>query len=376
MTVTMKRVVVVGNGVAGLTACDALRERGFIGELVVVGAEPVAAYSRPALSKALLAPGGDLSAHELPASSHGARELLGVSATGLDPEARHVELSDGSVLPYDGLVIATGSRARRLSGHPRELTLRDLDDARAVRDVLGGGPRVVIVGGGVLGMEVASGALAAGGNVTLVAKDAPLLHQLGAHLSSRITADAQALGLHVEVVGGAQIEDRDGSAVVVADDRREFTGAVLITAVGDVPNVEWLAGSGLLEDGRLRTDDSGRVRDGIVAAGDVATWSGADRTPLWTSAIEQAKAAAAALLDPEAPPLHFQPYFWTEMFNHNIKALGPLPVEGDPEVLDGDADSGPALLRWTRLDGTRTVISRDFRIPIPKLRRLTRPDEG
>ncbi|BFO18720.1 hypothetical protein SHKM778_51080 [Streptomyces sp. KM77-8] len=144
----LERVVVVGNGIAGLTAADTLREAGFDGELTVVGDEPHAAYSRPALSKALLLDGDDMTAHELPPAGHGATELLGVRATGLDPDRRRVTLDDGTALPYDRVVLATGSRARRLSDLPEELTLRGLEDALALRARLTAKPSVVVIGGG------------------------------------------------------------------------------------------------------------------------------------------------------------------------------------------------------------------------------------
>ncbi|WP_040167589.1 NAD(P)/FAD-dependent oxidoreductase [Microbacterium gorillae] len=373
MTATMERIVVVGNGIAGLTACDTLRDRGFTGDLVVVGSEECAAYSRPALSKALLKPDADLTAHELPASGHGARELLGRSATGLDADRRVVVLDDGEELSYDGLVIASGSRARRLSEHPRELTLRDLADAHAVRDALAGAPDVVVLGGGVLGMEVASGAVAAGCRTTLVATSEPMSRQLGAHVSGLLTASARVQGLEIVVVDGAVVEERDGCPVVVSDTGRVFAADVLISAVGDQPNIEWLAESGLLTDGVLSVDAHGRVRDDIVAAGDVAHWGGLPRLALWTNAIEQAKVAASALLDPDAPELAFQHYFWTEQFGHSVKAVGDLPVYGAPEVISGEAGGTPAVLRWTHPDGSRTAIAIDQRIPIPKLRRLTAP---
>ncbi|WP_238072292.1 FAD-dependent oxidoreductase, partial [Rhodococcus zopfii] len=122
------RIVVVGNGIAGQTACDSLRTAGFDGELTVVGDEPRPAYSRPALSKALLVDGGS---HELAAPAHGATELLGVAAVGLDVAARRVRLDDGTDLPFDGLVIASGARPRRLGD--TALTLRTLDDALLLR---------------------------------------------------------------------------------------------------------------------------------------------------------------------------------------------------------------------------------------------------
>lgn len=119
------RIVVVGNGIAGLVAADTLREAGYDGALTIVGEEPHPAYSRPALSKALLSGGGEISDVALAPPTHGAAELLGVRATGLDLERRRVALDDGSTLPYDRLVIATGSHARRLSDSPDELSPLD-----------------------------------------------------------------------------------------------------------------------------------------------------------------------------------------------------------------------------------------------------------
>lgn len=371
---TLERVVVVGGGIAGLTACDTLRERGFDGELIVVGSEPHAAYSRPALSKALLRLDADLSAHELAPATHGAQELRGVAAIGLDPERRLLALDDGDHLRYDGLVIASGSRARRLSDHPGEFTLRGLDDAHALRERLSVRPDVVVLGGGVLGMEIASGAVAAGCRVTLIATAEPMSRQLGPHVAGILNASARSQGLRIVTRTSAGVEADGEQAVVRTADGERHTADVLISAVGDVPNTEWLRSSGVLRDGRLLADDHGGIAPGVVAAGDVASW-GADavRTPLWTSAIEQAKAAASALLDPEVPALRFQNYFWTEQFGHNVKAVGPLPVQGAPELLAGEPDAAPALLRWQGADGERSVIAIDHRIPIPRLRRLTDP---
>ena len=128
-------------------------------------------------------------------------------------------------------------------------------------------------------------------------------------------------------------------------------------------------------NGRLEVDTRGRVRPDIIAAGDVAafpTRDGIVRVPLWTSAIEQSKAAALALVrGNEAPELDFQPYFWTEQFGLSLKASGFLPLAGAPEFLEGDPDGGPALMRWSHGEGSGTAVAINKRIPIPKLRRLS-----
>lgn len=375
-TVALKRVVVVGNGIAGLTAADTLREEGFDGELTIVGDEIHPAYSRPALSKALLLDGDTLSSHTLPPASHGARELLGVRATGLDPDRRLVTLDDGTALPYDGVVLATGSRARRLSGLPDEVTLRGLDDALALRRRLAGRPSVLVVGGGPLGMEIASGCLAAGCRVTLVSQGEPLTAQLGPHLARVFTTAARERGLTVVRTGPARVEGRAGDIHVALDDGTVLRAEVLLTAVGDIPNTQWLAGTGLVVNGAVPVDTRGLARPGVAAVGDLAAFPtprGRRRVPLWSSAIDQGKSAARALMrGDDAPPLSFQPYFWTEQFGRTLKAVGPLPAAGEPVYVDGEPGSGPALMAWQQEDGSSTAVALDYRIPVPRLRRMTR----
>lgn len=420
----LRRVVIVGNGIGGLTAADSLRAAGYDGELTIVGAEPHPAYSRPALSKALLL-GDDLTAHQLPPATHRAAELLGVTATALDVDRRIVALDDGSALPYDGLVIATGARARRLGAERTgaegtggrdtsgagELTFRTLDDAIALRARLADRPSMIVVGGGALGMEIASGCLSAGCQVTLVSQGRPLLQQLGPFLAEVFVAAAVERGLTLVETRAARLRrggpgpqdgtgtrdstgTRDGTGTrVVTDEGAVLEADVVVTAVGDVPNVEWLAASGLLQDGALVVDSRGRVRPDIVAVGDVAAFptrpgvSGwprgprVRRVPLWTSAIDQGKVAAAALLrGDEAPALDFRPYFWTEQFGISLKAAGFLPVDGPPAFVDGaigddapggDGACGPALLRWGHPDGSGTAVAVNYRIPVPRLRRIS-----
>lgn len=374
MSTPIRQIVVVGNGIAGLTAADTLRGTGFDGELTIVGDERHAAYSRPALSKALLRDGDDLTSHELPPTTHGARELLGVRATGLDVDRRRVTLDDGTTLPYDRLVLATGSRARRLSDLPDEVVLRGLDDAFALRERVAERPSVIVVGGGPLGMEIASGCLAAGCRVTLVSQGAPLILQLGPHLAGVFGRAARVRGLGVVETGLARLERRGGHLRVVCGDGAVLTAELVVTAVGDVPNTEWLAGSGLVDAGPVQVDRRGLVRSEIAAVGDLAAFPtphGRRRIPLWSSAIEQAKVAAAALVrGDDAPPLAFQPYFWTEQFGLTLKAVGLLPLDGEPTYVEGGPD-GPALMRWTRPDGFGAAVALNRRIPIPRLRRLS-----
>ncbi|MEV0154689.1 FAD-dependent oxidoreductase [Micromonospora sp. NPDC050686] len=374
MSTLIQRVVVVGNGIAGLTAADTLRAAGFDGELTIVGDETHPAYSRPALSKALLLDGDDLSSHELPPATHGATELLGVRATGLDVDRQLVTLDDGAALPYDRVVLATGSRARRLSDLSEEFVLRGLDDALALRKRLAGRPSVVVVGGGPLGMEIASGCLTAGCQVTLVSQGVPLILQLGPHLAEVFVRAARERGLTIVETGSARLDRCGGDARVVLDDGAVLEAELVVTAVGDIPNTEWLADTGLTSHGVVQVDSRGLVRPEIAAVGDLAAFPtphGLRRIPLWSSAIEQAKVAAAALVrGDDTPPLQFQPYFWTEQFGLSLKAVGHLPLRGAPTYVEGGL-AGPALMRWSHDDDSGAAVALNYRIPIPRLRRLS-----
>jgi NADPH-dependent 2,4-dienoyl-CoA reductase/sulfur reductase-like enzyme len=362
-----RRVVVVGNGIAGLTAADTLRAEGYDGELVLVGDEPHPAYSRPALSKALLRDESDLTSHQLPPATHGATELLGVRAVGLDVERREV-LLERDRLGYDALVITTGCRPRRLGPEGSgELTLRTLDDALALRARIVERPSVVVIGGGPLGMEIASGCLEAGCEVTLLSQGQPLEVQLGRYLSGVILGAAVEQGLRLVLTDGASVEApgrvRLAEGTVLGAD-------LVVTAAGDVPNTEWLAGTGLLRNGLLAVDKRGRLAPAVVAAGDVAafpTARGLRRLPLWTSAIEQSKVAAAAVLHGEGgSSFVHRPYFWTEQFRISLKAIGDLPFDEEPVVVDGDVAERSALLQW---GGAAAALN--YRVPIPRLRRLS-----
>lgn len=370
----MDHIVIIGNGVAGLTAGDTLRRLGFPGKITLIGEEPHATYSRPALSKAALAAGGEMAVNFLPAATHGGTELLGRCATALDPAAHRITLDDGSTLNYDGLVIATGTHARRFTDSPREYTLRSLDDAAALRERLSSAPKVTVIGGGPLGMEVASGAIGLGCQVTLIHPGAPMEPHIGPLLAGILSDIAREQGLDIVDDLVSTVQETAGGMSVTLLAGRELTSEVVVSAAGDIPNDGWLADSGLLIDSRLITDERCRVRPDIVAAGDVAWQVGPDgprRSPVWTSAIEQAKTAAAALLNgSEAEPLEFQPYFWTDQWGMNLKVSGPIPHGAEePVVVKGSLEEHSAVLHWP---GQGSAAALNLRMPVPRLHKLAR----
>jgi NADPH-dependent 2,4-dienoyl-CoA reductase/sulfur reductase-like enzyme len=367
----LRHAVVIGASLAGVTAVDALRQRGFDGEITLVGDEPHQAYARPALSKGLLTGAESAESVLLPVVGDGVEVLTGTRAAGLDVVGRQVRLEGGGVLPYDLLVIATGARARRLDDAGRgEIVLRGLDDAIALRDRLAAARTVLIVGGGFLGVEVASAACDLGLSVTVVDVRPPLA-ALGPWLARRFTDAARARGVRL-LTAPEGVRRLDDTTVELGSVAR-LTADLVVTAVGDQPNVEWLAGSGIPVRGGIVTDSRCRVSDRVVAAGDVVAMPDPAgrprRTPHWDSALAQARVAAdALLLGDAADPYRADPYYWTEAFGLTVKIAGPLPVAGPPEFV-----AGPGLLRWT--NGRRhTIAAINHRISVGKLRRLARPD--
>ena len=376
----MENVVVVGNGIAGTTAATALRDHNYRGRITIIGAEAHEPYSRPALSKSALTEAGEFSSHLLPPADHNAGVLLGVSAIGLNLANRQLKLSDGNTLDFDGLVIASGIRPRKLRPDlDLELTFRNVEDAEELRTQLRSKPRVAVVGAGVLGMELASACAAAGSQVTVICRNKPMRSSLGDFLADVVVGAANLKG--VQIVNPQAVDVREsareiGMREVVLADGSCVQADLVISAIGDVPNIEWLESSGLLTHGELRVDSRGRVAPNVVAAGDVAAIpvdQRHERVPLWTSAIEQAKVAAQALLIGDAAPeLDYQQYFWTDQFGLAFKACGPLPVEGEPEYIEGVPGAQPTLMRWRNADGSGTAVSINYRMPIPKLRALSR----
>lgn len=381
----LQRVAVVGNGIAGLTAAETLRAHGFDGEIIVIGEEPHAPYSRPALSKSALTEEGDVTAHLLAAPEHGAIERLGVAAVALSPDTRAVILDNGERVDFDGLIIASGIRPRKLREDlDLEVTIRTIEDSLWLREQLTRKPRVVVIGAGVLGMEIASACVKAGSSVTVVSRRKPMFAFFGEYLADVFVTAAKHQGVNFVSPQAVDVRAAGDTREVVLEDGTVIFADIVISAIGDAPNSEWLEDSGLLTDGELRVDSRGRLRSHIVAAGDVAAIPGRPsgrnpegashkRVPLWTSAIEQAKVAARALLEGDsAPELDFQQYFWTDQFGLSLKACGDLPVEGSPQFVEGTPGEEPCLLRWQNADGSGTAVALNYRIPIPKLRALSR----
>jgi 3-phenylpropionate/trans-cinnamate dioxygenase ferredoxin reductase subunit len=362
--VSTRKVVVVGGSTAGSTVMRELRRRGFDGQLVLV--DPQRGTNRPPLSKAVLSA-------DVPDESvlidHSSLEALHVrsAASALDTTARRVTTADGDEHPYDALVLACGSRARRIAapGQRGELVLRTLDDARVLRDRLTTSSSVVVIGGGFLGMEVATAAARSGATVTVVDPEPPLLRLLGEHLAAELVRRAEALGILL-VRSTARLVG-DPVCGVELGDGRTIEAEAVVSCVGDTPATAWLDGTGLTTHHGIEIDDHARTSaPDVYAVGDVAAvryGTTVRRAPYWANAVTQGRVAASSVMGQDVEDPIVDHYFWTDIAGVPLKVVGTLPVSGTPDVLE-DAGDGHGLFSW---DGP-TVVAYGVRRSVPKLR--------
>ncbi|WP_051793262.1 NAD(P)/FAD-dependent oxidoreductase, partial [Amycolatopsis jejuensis] len=336
--------VIVGASIGGFTTAESLRSHGYQGRITVVGEEPHPPYHRPPLSKQVLA-GEWTGAAITPVSPFEFDLLLGTRATGLDLDERVVQTTGGEV-PFASLVIATGVAARRFEPPLAGLhTLRTLDDAAALTADLEGARRVLVVGAGVLGGEIAAGLAARGLAVTVVGRSRSIrFGQVGALLSPQLTELHERHGVDLRL--GRQVtrllgEDRVAGAVL--SDGSTVDADVVVAAMGSRPRTEWLAGSGLrLVDG-VGCDSAGRAAADVYAVGDIARWtyaSGSIRVEHQQNAIEQAHAVAETIATgvPQSPDI--VPFFWSELYGTRIQAYGRFTGANTLEVVEGDPADG------------------------------------
>ncbi|MEV6216650.1 FAD-dependent oxidoreductase [Nocardia sp. NPDC051833] len=356
MTVPRRgQIVIVGSGIAGVSAARTLRKEGFAGSIVLTGAERAQPYRRPMVSKELLAGAASAERARLEQPAFWADMSIELRtatiATRLDTDAARVELGDGSELAYDAVVLATGGRAKRLDHLvPEAYTVRQLADLDALRPVLGAAgkvgetPSVLVIGGGLIGMEVAAAVRGSGAEVTVLeAADQVLERVLPGAISAsyaRLHRD-RGVGVHTGVRLVAA-ETRDAVTTVSAEDGRSWRGDVVIVAVGMTPETGLAEAAGLsVADGVVVDEYCAASAPAVFAAGDVARFpnailGGTERVEHWNHAQAHGSAAARSVLG-HGSPYREVPWCWTSQFSRTLQIAG-WPTRGDELVVHGDLD--------------------------------------
>ncbi|MFD1212376.1 NAD(P)/FAD-dependent oxidoreductase [Arthrobacter sp. GCM10027362] len=358
-------IIIAGAGLAGATAAKTLREEGFEGKLTLVGAEPHYPYLRPPLSKAFLA--GKESAEdgriEAPAwyDEQDVDVKLGESVEFIDTAAHTATLSRGGSLAYSKFLVATGALPRRLDIPGSSLEgvryLRTIDDSRSLREALAGGNRrLVVIGLGWIGMEVAATARQLGHEVTVVGPGGiPLATALGPRIGSLFTDRHRAEGVSFRTGRRpAEIAGAGGrAAAVVLDDGERLEADLVLAAIGAVPNTALAAASGLALSQGIDTDRSLLTSaTDVYAAGDVANafhpvLGARLRSEHWANAIAQGKTAAKAMLGQDAVNDDI-PYFYTDQFDIGMEYSGFFPWATGEPVFRGNPAELEFIAFWLR----------------------------
>jgi len=352
--VSERRVVILGAGHAGGSAAAALRHLGHTGPIALVGEEPLLPYQRPPLSKAWLK--GEVDEDELqlrPPSFYAENHIavrLGIRALRIDRQAKRVALSDGEVLPYDALIIATGARARRLglpgAGLARRLELRTVADAEMLKASIGPGKQLAIVGGGYVGLEVAASARALGAEAVVIEREPRILARVACPLLSEFfTGYHRKHGVRFELDASVEaLEGEDGEVRAVRlGDGRSIPCDIVLIGVGALPNQELAEEAGLECHHGVVVDEEARTCDpAIFAVGDVTRrplplYGRSFRLESVPNALEQAKQAAAAITGHKPPP-HEVPWFWSDQYDLKLQIAG-LPFDVDDLIVRGDPEA-------------------------------------
>lgn len=351
----LSSILVVGAGQAAATAVSTLRDRGYTGRITMVGKEVHAPYERPLLSKAVLAAAETQEPRlaVLDDAFYATRDVelrQGVCVVALDPASRQATLDDGAVLSYDRCLLATGGSARRLPDLPGDAPqvhyLRTLDDARKLRGALRTARSMIIIGGGFLGLEIASTAHDLGLSVTVV-ESAPrvLGRAVPEEFSSWLQTHVRATGVGLHLGHGInKIQLTDSGVSMTLADGTLLIAELLVVSIGMNPATALASDAGLaIHPGNGGIQVNARCCSSnptIFAAGDCTSQEreghGALRLESWQNANEQARLAAHAMLDQDTTPAAY-PWFWTDQFDLNVQMLG-LPQDGLRYVVRGNHD--------------------------------------
>jgi 3-phenylpropionate/trans-cinnamate dioxygenase ferredoxin reductase component len=360
---TKPSFVIVGGGMAGAIAAQTLREEGFDGKITLLGQEPNAPYERPPLSKDYLqgkAARDSIFVHPEPWYAEHAVELsLDSAVTSLEPASRTVTTAAGERLSYDKLLLATGSKPRRLDVPGADLDgvyyLRNVEDSERIKIEFARAKRVVIIGAGWIGLETAAAARAAGLDVTLlVSGDLPLQHVLGPEAAPIFDELHRSHGVDLRYrTTAVELTGRHGAATGVRlSDSTKIDADMIIVGVGVAPRTELAAEAGLKIDNGIVVDEHLRTTDpDIFAAGDIAqTYSPRlgrhIRVEHWANARRQGAVAAKAMLGQDAVDVR-PSYFFTDQYDLSMEYTGDIgPAGYDRVIFRRYADSGQMIVFW------------------------------
>ena len=352
--------IIVGAGLAGAKAAEALRDSGFDGPLSLIGAEEHLPYERPPLSKEYLAGKADrdtVFVHDLTWYRQQGIDLrLGSQVTAIDRAARQVRLADGARLSFGKLLLTTGSRPRQLAGASGVHYLRTLDDSDRLKEILATGSHLAVIGGGWIGLETAAAARQAGLQVTVIESlELPLLRVLGREMGQVFADLHRSQGVDLRL--GVRIEEiistgSTATGVRLADGTRIGADAV-VAGIGATPSTELAeqagleVGDGIVTSAALRTSDPD-----IFAAGDVASafhplLGHHVRVEHWANALKQPAVAAAAMLD-EDTRYEELPYFYTDQYDLGMEYLGHVGSGYDQIVVRGDLEAREFIAFWLK----------------------------
>jgi NADPH-dependent 2,4-dienoyl-CoA reductase/sulfur reductase-like enzyme len=350
-------VVIIGSGQAGGRAAEALRLGGHVGPITMIGEESHPPYERPALSKGFLS---DASLEQIawvrPSAWYtqsGITLMRGRRATRIDRTQGAVELDDRSRIPYQCLILTTGTRARPLllegADHPRVSYLRTIEDGQRLQRCLGEGARIVVIGAGFIGMEVAAAALSRGCAVTVLElADLPMARGIPPLVGSFYADLHRERGVDLRTSTSVRrITDENGRALVHTDNGEAFLSDAVVVGIGVIPNVDLAQGAGLEIENGIAVDEYGRTADSrIYAAGDVSSHFNPllgrrVRLESWQNAQNQAIAVARNVLG-AAKPYAEVPWFWSDQFDLSLQIAG-IPQAGDEVVRRGVLGQGPVV---------------------------------
>jgi NADPH-dependent 2,4-dienoyl-CoA reductase/sulfur reductase-like enzyme len=378
-------IAVVGASLGGSRTVRALRRRGFDGRITLIGAEPHLPYDRPHLSKGFLTADEAIPKHlEAGDLLDSVETRLNVRAIALRPADREIETDDGDSIRVDHVVVATGAAARRLPGDfPRTgvHTLRTLDDAEAIRRGLTNTERVVIVGAGFIGCEVAAAARNLGVDVVMVDPlAAPVVRGVGAEIGAAVADLHRAHGVDLRLrTSVTQVEGLDRVRAVQLSDGSRITTDMLVVGIGANPQTDWLAGSGVELNNGVVCDSLCRAVGGdghVWAVGDVARWYSTRYDELlrlehWTNAAEQGAHVAANILAGDAArPYDSLPYVWSDQYGSKFQILGRILPDYETEVLSGSFQEGRYLVGFFQSGLLRGVLGRSMPALVARYRSL------